>query len=141
MNGVRSKTAVGGLLLITLTAMGNGGKAPTAPSSLRLTALSQVETGQWELRDKQQGGRARSICLNDPVQLIQLRHPGRVCSRYVVTDVARHAVVTYQCSEVGQGRTDLRVETPRLVQIDTQGVADHAPFAANLEARRTGDCQ
>jgi hypothetical protein len=32
------------------------------------------------------------------------------------------------------------VETPRLVQIQSQGVADSAPFSFTIEARRTGDC-
>jgi hypothetical protein len=50
-------------------------------------------------------------------------------------------VVSYQCIGAGKGRTDIRVETPRLVQIDAQGIADGAPFALSLEGRRTGDCR
>ncbi len=40
----------------------------------------------------------------------------------------------------GSGRTTIRVETPRLVQIETQGIADQSPFAFSAEARRIGTC-
>jgi hypothetical protein len=49
--------------------------------------------------------------------------------------------VTYDCAQAGQGRTALRVETARLVQIDSQGVSGGTPFAMTLEARRVGACK
>jgi len=42
---------------------------------------------------------------------------------------------------MGRGRTILRVETPRLVQIDSQGLHYGAPFALRAQARKTGPCQ
>jgi hypothetical protein len=48
--------------------------------------------------------------------------------------------VQYTCRGRGFGRTHIRRETDRLVQIDTQGIADSRPFAFSVEARRTGDC-
>lgn len=121
-------------------AVSPGGNAPSAP---RMTALRQLEKGQWELRER--GARPpsatpRRVCVGDPTQLLQVKHGDGGCSRFVIADTANHAVVTYQCEGRGNGRTDLRVETPRLVQIDSQGVANGAPFAVSIEGRRTGDC-
>lgn len=48
--------------------------------------------------------------------------------------------VTYSCSAQGWGRTELRIETPGLYQLDTQGISGNEPFALRAEARRTGDC-
>ncbi len=114
----------------------------SAPSSGRLTALRQLEKGQWELRER--GARPvagpQRICVGDPAQLLQVKHRDGGCSRFVVADTAQRTVVTYQCDGRGNGRTDLRVETPRLVQIDSQGVIDGAPFAVSIEGRRTGEC-
>ena len=76
----------------------------------------------------------------DAKVLLQLRHPNNVCSRFVISDDPRGATVQYSCASGGNGRTTIRVETPRLVQIDTQGIADQSPFAFSAEARRVGDC-
>ena len=42
--------------------------------------------------------------------------------------------VNYVCPGMGRGRTILRVETPRLVQIDSQGLHNGAPFALRAQA-------
>jgi len=119
--------------------MSPNGKPPAAS----MTALRQLEKGQWELRDR--GARRddpprQRICVGDPSQLLRAGHSGQGCDQFVVADQADRAVVTYQCRGKGNRRTDLRVETPRLVQIQSQGVTDGAPFAEQLEARRIGDC-
>lgn len=108
-----------------------------------MAALRQLEKGQWELRERgvKQPAAPRRVCVGDPGQLLQVQHGDGGCSRFVVADTNDHAVVTYQCNGRGNGRTDIRVETPRLIQIDSQGVADGAPFAVSLEGRRTGDCR
>lgn len=132
---------LGALLICTTAGLSPGGKAPSAPS---MSALRNLERGQWELRErgtKRSAPPRQRICVGDPSQLLQMQHKDGACSRFVVSDTSDHAVVTYQCRDKGTGRTDLRVETPRLVQIDSQGVADGAPFALSLEARRTGDCK
>ena len=43
--------------------------------------------------------------------------------------------VNYSCPGVGRGRTEIRFETPRLIQIDSQGLDRGAPFALRAEAR------
>jgi hypothetical protein len=112
----------------------NGGSAG-------LSALNGLERGEWELRERGARSAPRRICLGDPTQLLQVQHPGQACRQFVVSDAINHAIVTYQCSASGRGRTDLRVETPRLVQINAQGVADSAPFAMDIEGRKTGACR
>ena len=131
----------GVVAVMSMAAMSPSGTAPKAPN---VNALRGLERGQWELRERGVEARSRKprrICLDDPSRLLQLRHNNGDCRRYVVDDSADHAVVTYECKGAGTGRTDLRVETPRLVQIDSQGIADGAPFSMSIEGRRTGDCQ
>ncbi|MBB6123761.1 DUF3617 domain-containing protein [Sphingobium subterraneum] len=131
---------LGGVMLGCVAAMAPGGSAPKAAGML---ALHGLEKGQWELRER---GRTpperqpRKVCVGDPAQLMQVGHPRASCSRFVVADEASRAAVTYQCNGAGSGRTDLRVETSRLVQIDAQGVANGAPFSLALEGRRVGNC-
>jgi hypothetical protein len=48
--------------------------------------------------------------------------------------------VHYTCPGSGHGRTTIRKETNRLVQIDTQGIASGSPFSRTFEARRGGSC-
>lgn len=123
-----------GALIISGTAMAQPARAP------RLAALHALEPGLWELKTRGEGGEYRRICLGDPRQLLQVRHGRSMCRRFVVADAADHLVVTYDCAAAGNGRTDLRVETRRLVQIHSQGVADGAPFSFAMEGRRIGAC-
>jgi len=138
-NAVFRAAGLAVLFLSTTAAMTSGGRSPAPPS---ITALRQVQKGQWELRDREadRSAKPRRLCVSDPSQLLQVNHGDTQCSRFVVADTSDHAVVTYQCDGRGKGRTDLRVETPRLVQIQSQGVVDGAPYSVSLEARRTGDC-
>lgn len=120
-------------------AMTPGGAAPQRAGALK--ALSAVEKGKWELRERGVKAPPRYVCVRDPAQLLQVQHPEATCRRYVVTDAANRSIVTYQCTDHGAGRSDLRVETSRLVQIDAQGVSNGAPFSMSIEARRVGDCE
>lgn len=104
-------------------------------------ALTALERGEWELVERDAAGTARRVCLGDPAQLLQPRHPTRQCKRFVLENSARRVAITYDCAHAGQGRTALRVETGRLVQIDSQGVSDGTPFAMTIEGRRVGACQ
>jgi hypothetical protein len=110
----------------------------TAPT---LVALSAIEPGQWQLRALDTGGSpASSMCVSDPRSLIQIRHKQAQCSRFVIANDARTATVHYTCPGAGHGQTTIRVETPRLIQIDSQGIAERSPFSLRMEARRTGAC-
>lgn len=109
--------------------------AAQAPS---FVAFNAVERGQWQLREV--GGPARAMCVTDPSVLFQLRGRGGNCSRFVIENAATSATVHYTCPGSGHGRTTIAVETPRLMRIDSQGIDSGAPFAIEIEARRTGTC-
>jgi hypothetical protein len=109
-----------------------------APSIL--TALQGLQPGQWEIRSTQDSYANRSVCMTDPRVLLQLRHFGQTCSRFVITNDARISTVHYSCAVTGNGQTTIRVETPRLIQLQSQGIANQSPFSFTAEGRRVGDC-
>lgn len=104
-----------------------------------LDGLARLERGRWQIRDPG-GGPPRSICLGDPALLIRLEHSGASCGQEVIASDPNGATVQYSCAGRGYGYTSVRVETPRLARIDTQGLADGRPFAYRVEARRVGTC-
>ncbi|WP_033922201.1 DUF3617 domain-containing protein [Sphingomonas sp. 37zxx] len=129
------RPAAVGALLLTGAAVG---AAPAQAPSLRV--LAQIETGQWQLRETG-GGTTRSVCVSDPRVLLQLRHGGAAqCSRFVIDNQGQQGTVHYTCAGAGHGRTTIKLETPRLMNITTQGVVDGLPFDSAIEARRLGDC-
>lgn len=105
-----------------------------------IAALRAIEPGQWQLRPLGGEGPGRSMCVFDPAVLIQLRHPGATCTRFVVENEAQTATIHYTCPGDGYGRTTIDVETSRLFQLDSQGIAGNAPFAVSYEGRRLGAC-
>ncbi len=111
-----------------------------APASVPLEAIALLQPGQWQLRAQRLGAESRALCLADTRALLQIRHAGASCSRFVISSTPREATVHYTCPGAGHGRTTIRVETPRLVQIESQGIAENAPFAITYEGRRIGDC-
>ena len=114
---------------------------PVAAQAPGLAMLGTLERGQWQLRDRDEAlAPVRNLCLGDARLLLQLRHERAQCSRYVIEDEARSVTIHYTCPGAGHGRTTIRKETSRLVQIDTQGIANGAPFSIAYEARRIGPC-
>lgn len=116
------------------------GLLATAADAPPLAALAQLQPGKWMLTSHDTDFAARSVCIGDPKVLLQIRHPVTTCNRFVVANDPRRAVVSYSCPGTGNGLTTVRVETPRLVQIETQGVDSGSPFDLTIEARRTGEC-
>ena len=128
------RAALFGLLLI-------GGLTAAAPARApELAALTRIETGQWQLKEPGATGTARSLCIVDPAVLLQLGHGGAQCSRFVIADTPDTATVHYTCPGAGHGRTTISMETPRLLHIQTQGIAGGAPFDLDYEGRRIGAC-
>ena len=126
--------ALFGLLLI-------GGLTAAAPARApELVALTRIETGQWQLKEPGAAATARSLCVMDPAVLLQLGHSGAQCSRFVIADTPDTATVHYTCPGAGHGRTTISLETPRLLHIQTQGIAGGAPFDLDYEGRRIGAC-
>lgn len=101
--------------------------------------LARLEAGRWELRGANNAP-IGALCLGNPMQLTQPYHRGQNCTRDVIAADARSMTVSYSCPGVGRGRTQIRFETPRLIQIDSQGLDRGAPFAVRAEARRVGPC-
>ena len=125
------------MALIGLAAMGGGA---AFAQGLQLAMLNRLEPGMWEVRSRD-GGRTERVCLDDGRRLIQLRHPNLACKQFVVEDESSSVTVHYTCSGQGSGRTHLRFESAKLVQIDSQGVAGQLPFDFTAEARRVGSCE
>lgn len=117
-----------------------GGALWAAVESARPRVLARIQPGQWVLRGTDGSTPTRSMCVADPSVLIQLRHPNAGCSRFVLEDGPGRGQVHYTCPGHGHGDTIIRVETPALIHIDSQGIVDNAPFNMSIEARRTGAC-
>lgn len=102
--------------------------------------LDNLTPGNWELRDRK-SGEVRQLCLKNGRDLIQIKHRQPPCNRFVVDNGASSVTVQYTCRGNGYGRTTIRSETPTLVQVSTQGIADGRPFDLAIEGRRTGACR
>lgn len=112
---------------------------PAAAQSDSLAMLNDLVKGEWTISYRD-GSPARKVCLRSGLELIQLRHSERNCSRFVVEDAASRVAVQYTCPGNGYGRTNIRRETGSLVQIQSQGFVSGSPFQFEAEARRTGGC-
>lgn len=123
-----------GLLLAS-----HGAGATSAPQGSELAMLDSLRKGEWSLKFRD-GSVARKLCVRTGAELLQLRHAGARCSQYVVEDLVGKVTVQYTCTGSGFGRTSIRRETSSLVQIESQGIAEGAPFQFLAEARHTGPC-
>lgn len=103
-------------------------------------AFARIHAGGWQLRTLDGSAPVRRICLTDPSELIQLRHPGAPCSRFMLENEANSTTVHYTCTGAGYGRTTIKVETGDLIRIESQGLINQAPFQVAIEGRRTGEC-
>lgn len=121
-----------------LCALGTG--AALSAQGNALAMLTGLQRGQWAVTSRD-GETPRTVCLGDTAQLIQLRHLGSACSRYVVEDAPDKVTVQYTCKGNGYGRTSIRKETSALIQIESQGIEGGLPFQFKAEARRTGACR
>lgn len=130
--------ALGAAVALTMASWaGSAAIAVVAPGPV---ALRTLETGEWELRGRGEGAETRKLCVTDLRQLLQLQHHQALCRSLTLSDSPQAISVSYDCAAAGNGRTDLRIETARLVQIRSQGIADGAPFAFAAEGRRIGAC-
>ncbi len=128
-------------LAIPMSLAGQGRVLPVAaPPSGSLAALNSLEPGQWALRGMSRTSGNRAVCVSDGHALLQIRHGSASCSRFVIANEPRSVTVHYTCPGAGHGRTTIRVASAGLVQIDTQGIIDNAPFQASWEARHAGAC-
>lgn len=123
-----------------LFALGLAGATVVPAQAPSLAMLDRLEKGSWQLRERGGDTVLQTLCLGDARRLIQVYHPRQSCSRYVIEDTPGSVTVHYTCPGAGHGRTTIRSETNRLVQIDTQGIAEGRPFSQAIEARRVAAC-
>ena len=127
-------------LRMSLIVLGCAGASAVPAQAPSLAMLDRLEKGSWQLRERGKDAVLQTICVGDARRMIQIQHPRATCSRYVIEDTPNSVTVHYTCPGAGHGRTTIRSETNRLVQIDTQGIAEGKPFSQAIEARRTGGC-
>ena len=128
------------LMRCSLLALGLAGAGAVPAQTPSLAMLDRLEKGSWQLRERGKDAVLQTVCLGDARRMIQIQHPRANCSRYIIEDTPKSVTVHYTCPGAGHGRTTIRSETNRLVQIDTQGIAQGRPFSQAIEARRTGGC-
>ncbi len=128
------------LLRCTVAAAAFAAATAVPAQAPTLTMLDGLEKGSWQLRERGKDTVLQTMCLGDARRMIQIYHPRNNCSRYIIEDTPGSVTVHYTCPGAGHGRTSIRSETNRLVQIDTQGIADGEPFSQTIEARRAGPC-
>ncbi len=127
-------------LAVVLAAIAAAFAVPASGQRPPLAMLDQIEPGSWELRLREPGNPVQRICVSDGRRLIQLRHPAASCDRLIVSDATSEVTVQYTCRGRGYGRTQIRRETGRLVQIQSQGIAEGLPFSFAAEGRYVGSC-
>lgn len=128
------------LFRMSLVALGVAAATTVPAQAPSLAMLDRLEKGSWQLRERGKDTVLQTICLGDARRMIQIEHPQSNCSRYIIEDTPTSVTVHYTCPGAGHGRTTIRSETNRLVQIDTQGIAGGRPFSQAIEARRAGAC-
>lgn len=131
--------AAAGLAAGTMLLATAGAQATGATQGESLTVLDSLRKGEWSLQFRD-GSPPRKLCVRTGKELLQLRHVGAQCSHFVVENLAGRGTVQYTCTSSGYARTSIRRETPSLVQIESQGIAEGAPFQFLAEARHTGSC-
>jgi hypothetical protein len=134
MDGPVMRTGLG--TWITGLAAGLAFVGSAGAEAQRINGLAALDRGQWELRPR--SGPPERICIGDGRQLIQLRHRRQSCEIVIVEDEPNDVTVQYTCRGHGFGRTHIRRETNRLVQVETQGIVDGLPFNFEAEARWVG---
>jgi hypothetical protein len=125
-----ARPAFAGAVLILAAAAANPAQAPGP--------LDRIERGLWQLREAD--GSVRSVCISEPRMLLQIRHGSAQCSHFAIPGSPDRVTIRYTCSGQGHGRTSILVETPRLVRVETQGIASGAPFQMEYEGRLSGPC-
>lgn len=138
MNGMWGRAAImlGAIPLVAFTVTSTASTQERA----RRNALSGLQAGLWELRDSENPKAVRSICVADPQLLLQIEHRGSPCSRLVVGADEKSVTVHYTCPSDGYGLTSIKVASPQLAKIETQGIKDNRPFQYSADARRIRGC-
>ena len=95
--------------------------------------------GLWEVDPLGPGATAK-LRVADPMTFASYEHRGKACTRVVISDGPNGAVIHYTCPGGGFGQSTVKALTPRSLRVETQGIADNAPFQYVFQARRVGAC-
>lgn len=120
-----------GLLLVSAGAVA----ASSGPS-----ILAGAKPGLWEISGGPTGRTGQRVCLADVTRIAQLQHRVQRCDQHVVRNSAGLAEVHYSCAGGNFGQSKISLITPRSFRVETQGIADNAPFHYVVQARRLGEC-
>lgn len=120
--------------------------AMTAAAALLVAAqgdslLAKVRPGLWEVGGGRDWRAPQRLCLSDTMVIAQLQHRRARCERTVVRNAPGIAEVHYSCAPSEFGQSKISLVTPRSLRIETQGIADGAPFHYVVQARRVGECR
>ena len=127
-------------IALAMLATGSLAIGAAAVHAQALGALQGLKKGQWHVTERGATKPSHKLCLGNPSALIQLGHRGAACERYVIENKPNSVRVSYKCGARGHGVTSIRKESSGLVRIETQGIANNAPFSMAGEARRAGSC-
>lgn len=105
-----------------------------------LAMLDRLDPGLWAIHPRDETGNETRLCAGSGRRLIQIRHSAETCRQFVIEDGPGAVTVQYTCPGKGYGRTRLRFENARLVQLETQGIENGLPFNFAAEARRVASC-
>lgn len=138
-SGVRHLRDVGRASLLAVVAAAGFFASAGIAQGPALAMLDRLEPGLWEVRARDQSDTVQ-ICVDNGRKLIQVRHRGEACRRFVIDDSPTMVTVQYTCPAGGYGHTRVRFENARLAQLETQGIDNGLPFNFVAEARRLGPC-
>lgn len=134
----RLKLGIAAFLAVGTAAMGIAAQSETPD------LLQSLERGMWQLRAVGGGTSTAGVsqyCAGDPRMLVQIKHGANAqCSHFVVRSTPTSVTISYSCKGAGQGLTTIRKESPRLIQIQSQGIHDGSPFSFSVEGRRSASC-
>lgn len=109
-------------------------------SAGRPSAFTQAAGGLWEVSGAPGSSQPIRQCVADTRVLAQFEHRGQPCPSTVLGDSGPTAIIQYNCSSGGFGRSKVTVITPRSLRIETQGISEGLPFNYVIQARRVGNC-
>ena len=134
----RLKLGIAAFLAVGTAAIGMAAQSDTPD------LLQSLERGLWQLRAVGGGAStagASQYCVGDPRMLAQIKHGANAqCRHFVVRSTPTSVTISYSCKGAGQGLTTIRKESPRLIQIQSQGIHDGSPFSFSVEGRRSAGC-
>jgi hypothetical protein len=138
-SGVRHLSGIGRACVLAVVSGAGFLASSGVAQGPALAMLDRLEPGLWEVRARDEADTVQ-ICVDNGRKLIQVRHRGEACRRFVIDDSATMVTVQYTCPAGGYGHTRVRFENPRLAQLETQGIDNGLPFNFVAEARRLGPC-